>query len=300
MDSLVLELQRDALDSRVSISSLLLKAKVVATKLGLDTALQWIDAEISGYKSYDDIPEYRHVSTQIEAWNPYHGWQHIAIQHDGLREALTTEKMSDSVSAIEDLVERAKDGGKIGRAVEGEALELFHRRMPVKLHVESHISPTALQHILALVRERVLTWSLELEKQGVLGSGMSFSQEEKRQAERAPSIVNIGSIQNMAGSIGGSVEHQEIDAVQTAGGLRDRVANFLDEVHDATKGLPETETAQLNVAVGEVREALADPEQTDSMIKKTLRKLPAAAIAVGNYAIQAFVTTEVGKLIGSP
>jgi hypothetical protein len=49
MTSLVEELQRDALDSSVSVLDLLRKALVVATKLNIDEFKEWIELELKGY-----------------------------------------------------------------------------------------------------------------------------------------------------------------------------------------------------------------------------------------------------------
>ena len=50
MGSLVLELQKEALDQSVSTLSLLRKSLVVATKLKLQDFKDWIASEINGYK----------------------------------------------------------------------------------------------------------------------------------------------------------------------------------------------------------------------------------------------------------
>jgi hypothetical protein len=55
---IVLQLQEDALDKGVSVSDLLLNAKLVATKLDLRDAATWIEHELNGYTDAPDIPEY--------------------------------------------------------------------------------------------------------------------------------------------------------------------------------------------------------------------------------------------------
>jgi len=47
--SLVLELQKEALDQRVSVSHLLRKALVVVRKLKLSEFQNWIEIELNGY-----------------------------------------------------------------------------------------------------------------------------------------------------------------------------------------------------------------------------------------------------------
>ena len=49
MSSLVLELQRDAIDPSVSPLNLLRKALIVARKLGIVEFQQWIELELNGY-----------------------------------------------------------------------------------------------------------------------------------------------------------------------------------------------------------------------------------------------------------
>jgi hypothetical protein len=70
---LVLQLQADALNSDVSVSDLLLKAKVVATKLDLTDFLQWIEHELNGYTDKNEVPMYRKIRGRAQAYNTYYG-----------------------------------------------------------------------------------------------------------------------------------------------------------------------------------------------------------------------------------
>ena len=71
--SLVMELQRDALNPDNPVSNLLRKALVIATKLDLKNLENWITLELSGYPDQDLVPDYRTLIGQIEVWNPFHG-----------------------------------------------------------------------------------------------------------------------------------------------------------------------------------------------------------------------------------
>ena len=61
MAGLVDELQADALDESIHVMALLRKAKAVSVKLNAPSISAWIDNELQGYRSNEDIPEYRHV-----------------------------------------------------------------------------------------------------------------------------------------------------------------------------------------------------------------------------------------------
>ena len=58
MNSIVLELQKEAQGSNVSVSSLLRKALVVASKLKVKEFEEWINNELNGYGDTDKIPEH--------------------------------------------------------------------------------------------------------------------------------------------------------------------------------------------------------------------------------------------------
>jgi hypothetical protein len=74
MSSVVLELQRDALDKNVGVSDLLRKALVVARKLSLHDFQAWVENELNGYRDTFNIPDYREMHGQVRGFNPYRGW----------------------------------------------------------------------------------------------------------------------------------------------------------------------------------------------------------------------------------
>jgi hypothetical protein len=61
LTSLVLELQRDALDETKTVSSILRKALVVSRKLGVRDADEWLDRELHGYADAPNVPRYRQL-----------------------------------------------------------------------------------------------------------------------------------------------------------------------------------------------------------------------------------------------
>jgi Tfp pilus assembly protein FimT len=51
MASLVQELEQDAYNSATSLSNMLRKAKAVAVKLQLQEPIEWVEAELNGYRA---------------------------------------------------------------------------------------------------------------------------------------------------------------------------------------------------------------------------------------------------------
>ena len=56
--------------------------------------------------------------------------------------------------------------------------------------------------VLDFVRNKVLDWSLEMEKNGVLGEGHTFNEKEIESAKTITPVIQIGNIENFAGNIG--------------------------------------------------------------------------------------------------
>lgn len=63
--SIVIELQKAAIDSNSDILSLLRKAYLVARKLEISDFQEWISSELNGYEDYDKIPDYRMITGNL-------------------------------------------------------------------------------------------------------------------------------------------------------------------------------------------------------------------------------------------
>jgi hypothetical protein len=64
--NIIKDIINDLIDSQKSISSPLLKTKVLATKLKNAELLEWVDNELSGYHNTDSLPKYRVVHALLK------------------------------------------------------------------------------------------------------------------------------------------------------------------------------------------------------------------------------------------
>ena len=71
----------------------------------IDEFKKWIELELNGYKPDDSIPDYRSVTGQIKAWNPYHGYIPIVLEEKEIVENLTRRYVYQSVGEIKDLLQ---------------------------------------------------------------------------------------------------------------------------------------------------------------------------------------------------
>jgi len=183
MGFLVLELQSDALNPAISVLVLLRKALVVAIKLNIQEFQHWVEKELNGYPNKSDLPQYRLMWGDLKELIPYHGWRQVEVPLQ-LHELICKTPVRQPISQIEALVETAKDPKSSLITMAPELEELLREYYPIPYEIRIHIDVSQVKGVLEAVRDVVLNWSLKLEKDGILGEEMSFSQEEKQIAAK--------------------------------------------------------------------------------------------------------------------
>jgi len=61
--SLLRDIQNAAVSKDTDVATLLRKCKILAVRLGNDEFKNWVDSELNGYESIDNLPEYRILHT---------------------------------------------------------------------------------------------------------------------------------------------------------------------------------------------------------------------------------------------
>ncbi|MCP5395325.1 MAG: hypothetical protein H6918_01075 [Sphingomonadaceae bacterium] len=141
---IVVELQKECLDESASITSILRKARLIATKLGLDDLTDWIVQETDGYKcSPNELPSHRKGAGQPKFFNPYNGWRPIQTSDDWFGEQLHTVYLFQPVSGGVSPLHRYRldsSAPHIGARLALNAIEhvitycMIHKSAPESLH----------------------------------------------------------------------------------------------------------------------------------------------------------------------
>jgi hypothetical protein len=197
--SLVSELQAKALSADLSVTELLRMAKVVAVKLDLPEFQKWVNSELEGYHG-DEVPQYRVVRGQLKAFNPFRGLIPVTFPTDELAETTTTRKLQQKIAEVEKLANHSDGNLTIPFPDELQLLlqNFFKQNMEFRLIFQ----PVTLIGVVEAVRNIVLDWSLTLEKNGIVGDGMSFSGEEKSRAHSPAVTYRIDRIDHFTGNMG--------------------------------------------------------------------------------------------------
>lgn len=180
MDSLVLELQQDALNPSSTSLYLLRKAGLVASKLSIQEFQQWTELELNGYSSKKCLPQYRYITGEIKAFNPYRGW--IPVILDKEFDFLSKMHVLQAISELESLI---KDQPYLIVKFQSEAQLVLMKHTNWEVQFALHVSTSQIYRIVESVKDIIINWAVKLEKDGILGEGMTFSKQEKQIAQEA-------------------------------------------------------------------------------------------------------------------
>lgn len=200
MSGLINEIQRSCLDDAVNVESLLRRVKLAASKLKLGSLENWVDSELNGYSG--KLPEHRILHGQPAAWNPYNGWIPIQVDDAFMIDLLSTARVGQSIGGLRDLIENS-DGGLYHFPLPPELIVKINEMMNFQTaRIVVQIPRGGIVGILDSVRNRVLDWAIEMERNGVIGEGFSFGAQEVESAKAVMTTFNIGKIDNFAGNMG--------------------------------------------------------------------------------------------------
>ena len=202
MLGLVEQLQMDATDESVPVTTLLRKVKMVAVKLGLDDALDWVRKELEGYDG--EVPDYREGRGHTIAMDNFGRWIPFVISDPGLADTVATVYFLEPVSNYEDLLASGKGPFRMPTPREAEQALISTFGLSAN-QIANNIPRSYLVRIVQQVRNLVLDWALELARTGINGDGLTFSEEEREVVKDAH--ITIGSFQGTfnTGDAGGNI-----------------------------------------------------------------------------------------------
>ncbi|MDZ4089019.1 MAG: hypothetical protein U1E69_19680 [Tabrizicola sp.] len=266
--SLILEIQQLAISSEVDVATLLRKAKAAAVKLGQDDAVVWIDRELDGYDcSYDELPSYRKTHGVLKVKNPYHGLIPVHVQDAETEHLITRAPTTMGVGTVQSLL-RSEGGDKqliynMGNVHRTAIIELLDTALePVLL-----LSRSQLKTILESVLSLILNWSLELEKVGIIGEGMSFTMVEKEKAGPVTQNIfaqNIGHVGDLSGGARATISQSSSGDVAFD---QRKIESLIDQASRALPLLPDSVRNQVEESLKELSVATSAHEKSGILVR---------------------------------
>ena len=174
--SLLQDVQATAIDASVPISTLLRKCAVLANRLNNDELRAWVAKELNGYKSADDVPDYRILGASATGHlaGPFgSGYQNITIPPillpDWGRKYAEEMRFTQPIATIEDL---GKGDELVTSTWPGNLIAYMQTKEGNKFAKDfvlygawQTVATASVLGIVDTVRNRVLEFALLLEKE---------------------------------------------------------------------------------------------------------------------------------------
>jgi hypothetical protein len=293
MTTLIEQIQRDCVDNTASVSALLRKVKLAASKLGVAQVESWVDNELNGYT--ETVPGYRMVHGTPMARCPDTGTQPLVLG-PGV-EWLTEKAVGESIASLEHCL--ASGSNDLMIAFPPTITSALNKANGTRASYYLSISPNQLARIIDRVRTLILEWATNLERAGVVGTDFSFSEGDKQKAQAATMQINIGSVENFTGNLG----HGNVSGpiVNNSGMNVEAVRILVRELRQYG-----TELARAGVDAGSLNDRLAaieaelklrapDPSKLRALLTDVRNAISGAA---GNI-IASGVLYKIGGLLGA-
>lgn len=298
MSSVVVDLQKDALDRQVSITDLLRKAFVVARKLGIEEFEKWVTHELNGYEDAKDIPDYRQLSGSVKAWNPYRGWQPVIFTDNKMEEALSTPPCGQAIAEIESLLGSDSKSGALQMPFSAKTEQQLRKAIDFQTQITLMVPSTGLVRIVDAVRTIILNWSMKLEEDGILGERLSFTNRERETAGKISYNINnfYGPVQSP------QIQQQTSKSFQISSVHEFEIASlkgFLAAVSDQIEALNLSSEAkqELNAEVTTANAQAESPKPKHSIIRESLSSIRRILEGAGS-GMAAQLLTQLGTLLG--
>lgn len=235
---------------KATVTECLRKARLIASRLQLEVTGDWIEKELRGYKSGDTVPPYREVAGELQGLNPYYGWQPVLFEDPKNAEVFSKMPIGSPFATIEADVRNDNSAGyEFG--LSSEQKSVFSKALPRRVAIRVVLPPPTPRIIVEAVRELLTDWCLELERAGILGEGLEFSEPEKAAAVAANNqfIIQHSVVGNLVGAASSSTVSSSSVGQIEINALKD----LIERIRESLDGLPKEDRPM----VSEIADKLA-------------------------------------------
>lgn len=283
-NSIIREIQGELLAESVSVAGILRKARLAARKLDLQDFEKWIANESDGYKNTatEDLPDYRKIGCVPRFFNPYRGWCPIIVEDRQMYELCHTSYLFQSIAEIENLL---GSDGTLTYTYPPELTRILRDGMDMQFEIRAFVSQSSLAQPINAVKNIVLDWAVDLEKAGVVGAGLGFSSEDKREAETVTQNIyaqNIGNLGNVSdrSSITNTLSNNTLTF--------DKIDMYSRKIRDCIPALPELIRSSVETQLDIISQSKSEPDQ--SKIKSAFQSIRTICEnIIGNLAADGIV-----------
>ncbi|MCA7937591.1 AbiTii domain-containing protein [Burkholderia cepacia] len=290
---LVLQLQSAAVNQDTSVIQLVRMAKLVATKLSLSSATDWIDSELNGYDDLSSLPSYRVMMGECKAHNPFRGWIPVQFPRADLHDLCSSARVGQPLASLEPILSDESDHAFLSFSYNQQQVlqQIFREDMKFAIC----LSKGQIAGIFGGVRNLALNWGLQLEQAGVLGENMTFTLTEKQEAQSVTQqffIQNAGVIGNVSDNAT-VTNNQQVSGALSISGVRDLV----EQARTALSALPPETAGQVSPLLAEIDAEASKPQPNHGKLKAALASVRTVCEGAGGSLVASAIATGVQSLL---
>lgn len=247
--SLLHQIQESIVQEGAELGPVLLKLRLLASRLGSDVLEEWVKHESEGYPKGSEIPSYRVVGLSYKGTfsGPFGSGiknapipTYLVKEHAG--EAWTNYEVRESIAGVEELLKMSVESGSLG--IDASNLILLLQGKVYEDYacndINASISRTAIAEIQQSVRSRILELTLELEKSIPAAAHVSFGAPQI--TDTNPEKVQQISQQIIYGNVTTAVAGSSDTQISVDIGVRDN-DSFIE--HLVESGIPRNDADEL-------------------------------------------------------
>ncbi len=214
--SLIQQIQEAVVNEKSDLSSVLLKLRLLAAKLGSDILEEWVKYESEGYPHEIDVPSYR--VAKVSYRGTFLGVLGCGVKNAQIPPYLIKKyagdswvkyKIRDGIATVEEIVKEIK-GGKTFGLDASNLIPLLQGEIYENLscnEIRASFASTSFYEIKQTVRNRILELTIELEKSvpGAINVDFSPSVPDKKETEQVQQLsqqIIYGNVNNAVVSSG--------------------------------------------------------------------------------------------------
>jgi len=302
--SLLREIQEMAVDSKVRVADLLIRCKILAVRLGNNEFREWVDRELEGYQSKENLPAYRIL--RVNSYGNFSGPFGLSLENALIppttipkeyREVVHMAYIFDSVSSLEETLKNI-DGGNLSMVWPPDLISHFGGNIYKDMNCLSawrSISRGAVAGILDTVRNRVLNFSLAIEKVAP-DAGEGFDKDKAISNEKVSQVFQT----HVYGNVG-NIAQASSDFTQTSLEIKQGDFNILRE-HLLNAGLEEKDILELRKAMESDNKGKPRGigKNVTNWIGNMIGKASTGVWQIGTTVAAQFLTSAISQYLGLP
>lgn len=281
--SLLRQIQNDLASDAGDVTTVLMKCKILASRLGSAELSRWVNFELNGYPDDEETPDYRRLAITYYANFANIAWkaerQAIPLQvvPQKYREAFKSHRFRDGIAKAASFA-KAKAGAVVPRPELIFALQgMMYPEMQC-YSVWGEIGRTEFEQLVSAVKNRVLDFALKIETENP-DAGEALPSVTPVAKEKVHMIFQ-NTFQGPVGNVAQNSDHvnQTANIEVQAGDLAKLVAHFTTHLDELNLDARQKQRAEAQIAALKTElDGEADPEIVNQA-GRTLRNITEGAI----------------------